>query len=130
MWRASLQTVTKSPGKRRGSRDLCLQAATPVLSPSTAAPRCPRAGSVSPCSRCPRPPLLGQRDVAVFLETDFEGLLDQLIALGRIRLDQHLVGEGIQLLVAVPAEIGFAAVGVLFVAPAAHDVVQNVLRIR
>jgi hypothetical protein len=57
-------------------------------------------------------------------------LLDHLVALGRIGLEQNLVGERIQLLVAVPAEIGFTAVGVLFVAPAAHDVVQHVVRVR
>ena len=50
-----------------------------------------------------------QRDIAEILGGDFERFLDQQIALGRIRLHQHLVGDFIHLLVAVAAEIGFAA---------------------
>ncbi len=70
-----------------------------------------------------------QRDIAVVLDADLECLLDQLIALGGVGLDQHLVGERVQLLVAVTPEIGFAARGILGIVTAAHDVVQHVLGI-
>src|SRR6266404_1853498 len=62
----------------------------------------------APCQR-----LLVQRDIAVILDHKFEGLLDQLVALGGVGLDQHLVGERIQRFVAITAEIGFAAGWVL-----------------
>ena len=50
-----------------------------------------------------------QRDIAIILDADFEGLLDHLVALGGVGLDQNLVSKRIELLVAIAAEIGFAA---------------------
>jgi len=68
-----------------------------------------------------------QRNVAVVLDADLVGLLDHLIALGVVGLDQDLVGQGVQFLVAVATEIGFAARRVLGVVAAAHDVMQHVV---
>ena len=67
-----------------------------------------------------------QRNIGVILGRDFERFLDQQIAFGGVRLDQHLVGDCIQFLVAVAAEIGRAARGLRIVA-AAHDVVENIV---
>ena len=69
-----------------------------------------------------------QRDISEFLRSNVERLLDHQIAFGRIRLNQHLGGNFIDLLVAVTAEIGLAAVDFRIVA-AAHDVVKNVMRV-
>ena len=45
--------------------------------------------------------LLVQRDVGPVLHRDLEGLLDQEIALARIGFHENLVGEFIELLVAI-----------------------------
>ena len=58
--------------------------------------------------------LLVQRDVAVIVDADLEGLLDHLVALGLVRLDQDLVGQLVELRVAVAAEVGVAARGLPF----------------
>src|SRR6476661_10714547 len=52
----------------------------------------------------PRQRLLVQRNVAVVLCHEFVGLLDHLVALGHIGLQQHLVGQRVELLVAIAAE--------------------------
>src|SRR5262245_55179781 len=64
--------------------------------------------------------LLMQRQHPDFLVIDAEGLGDHLVALGRIGLDQDLLGEVLDLLVAIAAVVEGAAfaVGVA----AAHDI--------
>src|SRR5882757_2593564 len=73
--------------------------------------------------------LLVQGNVTVFLDDDIVGLLDQLVALGGVGLDQRLVGQRIDLAVAIAAEIGLAAGGILRIVAAAEDIVQHVVRV-
>ena len=68
-----------------------------------------------------------QRDIGPVLDRELPRLLDQEIALGRIGFQENLVGKIVELLVAIAGEIGFAAVGILGIVPAAHDVVQHVM---
>src|SRR5580698_10893181 len=76
----------------------------------------------------PRQRLLVQRNVGIILDGDFEGLLDQKVPLGGIGLLQHLAGQGVELLVAVAADIVVAAALRRIVA-AAHDVFHDIVGI-
>jgi hypothetical protein len=69
-----------------------------------------------------------QWDISVILLNDFKRLLDHLIAFGRIRLNEHLGGKFIDLLVAVAAEIRLTAIDFRIVA-AAQDLVDKLVRI-
>src|SRR5579864_3830423 len=84
-------------------------------------------GQLHPFRNAPRQRLLVQGDIAVILDADFESLLDHLIALGGVGLDQNLVGERIQFLVAIAAEIGFAARGIVGIVAATQNVEEHVV---
>src|SRR5215510_10763152 len=68
--------------------------------------------------------LLMQRQHPDFLVIDAEGLGDHLVALGRIGLDQDLLGEVLDLLVAIAAVVEGAAFAVSVAA--AHDIGNHV----
>src|SRR6476620_8347463 len=72
--------------------------------------------------------LLVERDVPEILRGFLERFLDQLVALTLVVLDKDLVGQLIMLLIAVIAEIGFAARRLRVIA-AAFDIEQDVVAV-
>ena len=85
-------------------------------------------GELDLLGHAPGQRLLVERDVAEILRGFLERFLDQLVALALVVLDKDLVGQLIMLLIAVIAEIGFAARRLRVIA-AAFDIEQDVVAV-